>query len=330
MKKTAFIFASALMLLALASCQNQIEPKNRVFYQYFDTVCTLYDYTGLSDEEFDKMASDVEEQILKYHMYFDIYNEYEGVVNLAYINKTSGKIKVDKELFDFIEYSKQMHNLTRGEVNIAFGAVLSIWHDCREEGLAVPDISLLQNANTHTDIEKLALYENELSLERLDACLTLDAGAIGKGYACEKIGEYIREKYGEGFVLDFGGNLKAVGTKPDGSGWKSGVKNPLSNSQSLFVYTFEIKNQCAVTSGNYERFYTVDGINYHHIIDKDTLMPQNTYTSVTVIAESSALADALSTAFFNMTEEEIKSTLSNLENAKAVIVYPSGNYEIVE
>ncbi len=330
MKKIISIFLFFLLSFSLCSCERQITPKNRVFYQYFDTVCTVYDYTGLSTADFDALCEDVEAKMKKFHQYLDIYNDYNGVVNLKSINDTSGKIKVDEELFDFLKFSKEMHTLTNGEVNIAFGSVLSIWHDYRKEGVAVPDISILEDANLHTDIENLALYDDELAVERLDEKMMLDAGAIGKGYACQMIGEYVRERYGEGFVLDFGGNLKAVGSKPSGDGWSSGVRNPNPYSQEPYVYTFEISNASAVTSGSYERFYTVGGQSYHHIIDKDTLMPKNTYTSVTVITESSALADALTTAFFNMEKEEIERTLSSLENTSAVLVYPGGFYEVID
>lgn len=330
MKRLLLVFCVLAILLSMVSCEKSITPKNRIFDRYFDTVSTLYDYTGLSRAEFDKMALDIEEKISKYHKYFDIYNEYEGIVNLAYINKTVGKIKIDKELFDFLKFSKEIHSLTGGEVNVAFGAVLSIWHSYREAGEQVPDIALLEEANLHTDINSLALYEDELAVERLDERLLIDAGAIGKGYACEVIGEYVREKYGEGFVLDFGGNLKAIGSKPNGDAWKSGVKNPIAHSSQSHVYTFELKNQSVATSGNYERFYQVDGLRYHHIIDKDTLMPKNEYASVTVISDSGAYADALSTAFFNMSKEEIENSLKAFKNTSVVLVYPDGKSEILK
>ena len=331
MKKTVSIILTLFLLLCFVSCEENISPKSREFYYYFDTMSTVYDYTGMSEERFSALCSDVEDKMLIYHKYFDIYNEYTGVVNLATINKTEGKIQVDRELFDFLKHAKEMYNLTRGEVNVAFGSVLSIWHDYREQGKSVPAYAELSAANLHTDIEKLALYEDTLSVERLDTGLLLDAGALAKGYACEKIGEYVREKYGEGIVLDFGGNLKCVGAKPNGSGWKSGVRNPDPFAVDPYVHTFEIKNASAVTSGVYERYYVVDGVSYHHIIDKDTLFPKNDYLSVSIICPSAAMADALSTAFFNMESSEISEVLSGInEKITVIIIHKNGEKEIIE
>ena len=154
---------------------------------------------------------------------------------------------------------------------------------------------------------------------------------MAKGYACEKIGEYVREEYGEGFVLDFGGNLKCVGSKPGGDGWTSGIRNPNQFATNPYVHTFKIKNQAAVTSGSYERFYVVDGVRYHHLIDKDTLFPQNTYVSVTIICSSSAMADALSTAFFNMEVSEISEIVSQIDDELSVVIlFEDGTKQIIE
>lgn len=324
MKKTIGLILILVILTSFVSCGKKSDPKSRVFYGYFDTVCTVYDYTGGTERQFASFCEDVEGRIKEYHELLDIYNTYAGVVNLASVNSADCAVSVDERLFDFLAYAKQMHALTDGEINIAFGSVLSVWHKYREEGTGIPSNLELSIANEHTDIENIILdYENK-TVKRADKQLKIDAGALGKGYACEMIGEYIREKYGEGYVLDFGGNLKTVGSKPDGTGWKTGIKNPNEFSSEPFSYVFEIKNESVVTSGINERFYTVSGVRYHHIIDKDTLMPKNDYASVTVRAESAALCDALSTALFNMEKQEIETLLSKISGVKVILIYPDG------
>ncbi len=341
MKKIISVILCLFFLLNLSSCKagwnsNRDKAKNRVFYQYFDTVSIFYDYTGATAENFEAVCRDVENMMSKYHKLFDIYNEYEGINNLASINASRNGVKVDKELFDFLIFAKEMYALTDGEVNIAFGSVLSIWHEHRTHGIENPDEAtlpseeILREANLHTSIENLALDEETLTVARLDEKLKLDAGALGKGYACEIIGEYVREKYGEGYVLDFGGNLKAIGAKPDGKGWTTGIQNPDMLSSVAFIRTFEVKNISVVTSGNYQRFYTVGGINYHHIIDKDTLMPRNDYVSVTVIYSSSAVCDALSTAYFNMKTSEIEENVKQFENIEVILVEKSGEIKTIK
>lgn len=326
LKKIISAFLFLAVIFSLLSCAERREPKSRTFFGYFDTFITVYDYTGGRKKDFDAMCADVEGEIEKYHKLLDIYNKYEGVVNLAQINESDEELEVSPELFEFLSFAVQMHEKTGGEVNIAFGAVLEIWHKYREEGERVPSAEILNEANLHTDIKSLSLNAEKMTALRLDEKMKLDAGALGKGYALEAVGEYIREKYGEGYVLDFGGNLKAIGKKKNGDGWTTGIKNP-DKSAGAYAYTTTLSDRCISTSGNYERFYTVSGVNYHHIIDKDTLFPQNYYASVSVICKSGALSDALSTAFFNMTKEEIKATKSNFADIEIIIVYENGEVE---
>ena len=326
LKKIISIVLLLAVIFSFTACEERITPKSRTFFGYFDTFITVYDYTGGSQRDFDAMCSEIEEKIEKYHKLFDIYNRYEGVVNLAQINESEGKLKVDTELFDFLTFALEIHGLTGGEVNIAFGSVLEIWHRYRKEGREVPSEEILNEANLHTDLKSLSLNNEEMTVERLDAQMKLDAGAVGKGYALEAVGEYIRENYGEGYVLDFGGNLKSIGTKKNGEGWTTGIKNPDVSSDS-YAYTTVLSDECISTSGNYERFYTVGGVRYHHIIDKDSLFPENYYASVSVICKSGALSDALSTAFFNMTKEQILKVKSTLSNIEIIVVYENGKVE---
>ncbi len=286
---------------------------------YFNTSCRFIDYSGLSDDKFSDAVSLVREELEFYHKLFDIYHTYDGIINIKSLNDNAGgeALEVPPRLFDLLEYSKQMYTLTAGEVNIAMGAVLGIWHEYREEGTAVPDKALLESAAAHTDIDKLILDRENMTVTLADSEMSLDVGAVAKGYAAEKIAGRLTKAGYSSFVLDLGGNLRAVGSKPDGTAWKTGVKNPDPMAQS-YLYEFELADLSAVTSGDYERYYTVDGKKYHHIIDKDTLMPSEHFASVTVIAEHSGLADALSTALFNMTYEEGLALVNSLENIKAI------------
>ena len=315
------------VLLSAVSCSApDPTPKNRVFYDYFDTVTTFYDYTGSPEKDFNELASRVESELAEYHRLYDIYNEYASTVNLATLNKNAGNgpQTVDGKIIKMLLFSKEMHALTDGRVNIAMGAVTKIWHDFRTEGTAVPPMDILQAAAKHTDINDLVIDEENHTVELKDGKMRLDVGAIAKGYAVEMISSSLSEDGYDGYVLDVGGNIRAIGQKPSGSGWTCGVKNPSAASVQPYVYKTELKNAAMSTSGVYERFYTVDGVNYHHIINGDTLMPENNYLSVSIRADSSALSDALSTAVFNMTQEEAKVFIEGLSGILAVLVMPNG------
>jgi thiamine biosynthesis lipoprotein len=124
--------------------------------------------------------------------------------------------------------------------------------------------------------------------------------------------------------LDIGGNLRIIGKKPDGSGWITGVRDPFDLSGN--AERFLLSDISCVTSGDYERYYTVDGKKYHHIIDKDTLMPADYFSSITVITKDSGMADALSTALFSMSYEDGMALLEKIPyDVEVLWIDKSGN-----
>lgn len=324
---------SLLLLLCLfcpllLSCRND-EAK---IYDYFNTVCTLRSYNGDSKADFEKNESQFVTLLEKYHKLFDIYFSYSGVNNIYTINENAGKepVKVSRELIDFLIYSKEMYTLTGGKVNIAMGAVLKIWHDKRTEAnspggkASLPKESELHSAGEHTDINKLIIDEVNFTVYLSDPEMSLDVGAIAKGYAAQKIAEYFIERGISGYVIDLGGNISAIGKKANGDGWVTGIKNPIPNSESAYAAKIKIEDTSCVTSGDYERYYTVSGKRYHHIIDPDTLFPAAYFSSVTIIAKDSALADTLSTALFCMNEVDGRALIGNLTGVEVMWIYSDG------
>ena len=323
---------TAASLLSLTSCN---EKNSAELYGYFDTDGMLYDYNGLSKRKFNSLLKMVNDELREYHELYDIYHEYAGKSNAMTLNENAGKgpVKVDGKLIDLLVFAKELYTLTSGEVNVAMGAVLSIWHDCREDSKKKPPVyrapseEELEAAAEHTDINDVIIDEAAGTVELRDPEMSLDLGAVGKGYAVEMVAKMIEEKYGGGFVLDVGGNLRTIGSKPDGTGWLAGVRNPDQYSMETTVYKIYLQNLAMVTSGSYERVYTVDGVSYHHIINPETLFPTEYYLSLTVISESSARSDALSTALFNMRYEELSDFVSGNEDIFVIIVLPSGEVE---
>lgn len=332
---TAVALCLALLII-VAVCifwqeDTEIEVHTEESYGWFDTYSVIRDYSGGSREEFDANFAKISERFDYYHKLFDIYNEYEDVVSLCTVNRLAkdGPVAVSPELIKFIEYSVGIHSLTGGEVNIAMGAVLSVWHKYREEGVSVPSESLLAEAAEHCDITKIKIDKENSTVEFLDPEMSLDVGAIAKGYATERVADMLAADGVSGYVLDIGGNIRAIGSKANGDAWRAGVKNP-DMSGEPYIYYFDLADSSAVTSGNYERYYTVGGVNYHHIIDKDTLMPSDHFSSVTVITEDSALADSLSTALFNMTKEEGEALIATLDDVFVIWVTPDGTIATAE
>ena len=135
--------------------------------------------------------------------------------------------------------------------------------------------------------------------------MRLDVGAVAKGWAVQKVSESAPE----GMLLSAGGNVCATGPKPDGSPWIVGIQDPEGDG---YICMAELSKGCLVTSGDYQRYFEVDGKKYHHIIDPDTAMPGEYWRSVTVYCTDSGLADALSTALFLLPLDQGQALLNNL------------------
>ena len=328
--KLLILTLSLSLCLSALSCGRN-DSRSETFYEYFDTVCTVSSYANEGQKEFAEICDDIENSLSFYHRLFDIYHEYEGVNNLATINKNAGisPVTVPKELIDFLLYSNEIYTLTNGEVNIAMGSVLSLWHDCREDAqnnkaATIPTDKELKEAAEHTSIETILIDTEKNTVYITDKDTSIDAGAIAKGYATEMIAKELISLGISSYVLNFGGNIRIIGTKQNGDGWITGITNPDKSSSDPFVRRLTLRDTSCVTSGSYERYFTANGKDYHHIIDKDTLYPSEHFASVSIITESSALADALSTALFNMTYEEGLALCQRLGNVSAIWVTIDG------
>lgn len=331
------IFTLALLeLSAFSGCEKKPEEKtkfNNYYFDYFDTATTVSGYAS-SQEEFDAVCEDVKALLSEYHRLFDIYNRYTDVNNLATINDLDNgkhtKVTVDKKIIDMLTFAKEMHQKTNGNVNVAMGSVLSIWHNYRNNGLdnpaeaKLPPMELLKEAAKHTNIDDLIIDSENNTVFLADPEMTLDVGAIAKGYAVEQVAKSLEEKGVTGYLLNVGGNVKTIGLA-NGEKWKAGIENPdRDDKEKPFIEYVKVAGESIVTSGVYQRYYVVNGENYHHIIDPATLMPGTNYRSVSVITKDSGLGDGMSTALFIMSYEEGKELVESLENVEAMWVMPDG------
>ncbi len=320
----------------VSTVQPMPEPTGMSYFGYFDTVSYVYNYAGDSAERFEDRSADVAAILEEYHQLFDIYHEYSGINNLCTVNKNAGgeAVKVDRRLVDFMLYARELYELTGGEMDIMMGAVLSIWHDCREEASnnpqngRIPTLAELEDANEHTGFHLLEIDEENCTLRITDPEASIDVGALGKGYATEQAAQFLQQQEAYGYVLNVGGNIRCIGTKPDGSGWATGIRHP--EDDMAYAAKIEISDTSCVTSGVYERYFTVDGRRYHHIIDKDSLYPAEYYSSLTVLCRDSALADALSTALFCMDMESAVALAEIIGGVELVFVTAEGELHCTE
>ncbi len=306
-KLICLLLAFVCFIGAFSGCSFGPEQFSGSFFDTFDTVITLYGFAN-DATEFNKYAAICHETFLYYHKLFDVYNNYEGINNIKTINDNAGvaPVKVDRELEEFMEYAVIKYYDTDGKVNIAMGSVLSIWHKYRTQGLEdpataqLPPSAVLSAAANQMSINDIIIDRTKCTVYLSKSGMSLDVGAVAKGYACQKVAEKLIEEGFENFVISAGGNVYAYGAPQDGSGvkWSVGIQSPDTLSTASLVDTVYVSGQAVVTAGGYERYYIVNGETYSHIIDPDTLMPANNYLSVTVIADDSALADYMATELY--------------------------------
>ena len=296
--------------MLLGGCGGKSQPElsryNATFLTLFDTVTTVVGYAE-SEEQFTQVAQSIHDELLTYHQLFDIYNDYEGVVNLKAVNDRAGRepVAVGEEVFALLRDCKAFWEATGGKVNAAMGSVLHLWHVARNDGFNdpsrayLPDSEALAEASGHTDFNRVILDEENRTVFFQDPGIRLDVGAIAKGWSVQKV----CEKAPSGLLISVGGNVFATGPKnAEGDPWVVGVQDP--NGGESYLHTLTVTEGSVVTSGDYQRAYVVDGELYHHIIDPDTLYPSRYWRSVTIVVADSGIGDMLSTALFVLPQEE--------------------------
>jgi len=304
------IFTALLAVcLLLSGCGVPAEPEQKqytaTFLDLFDTVTTILGRAE-REEAFHTAAQTIHDELQYYHRLFDIYNDYEGIANLKTVNDNAGKapVEVDRAVIDLLLDCKDYYSLTGGKVNVAMGSVLSLWHDARADGIrdpqnaSLPDAEKLRLAAEHTSIEDIIIDEGASTVYIADPQTRLDVGAVAKGWATQRVAENAPR----GMLISVGGNVCATGPKAENTPWVIGIQDPDENEKNL--HTLYLSEGSVVTSGDYQRTYTVAGKAYHHIIDPDTLMSAAYWRSVSIVCEDSGLADALSTGLFLMDYEQ--------------------------
>lgn len=228
-------------------------------------------------------------------------------------------VPVSDDTYFVIEAAKDYSEITLGAFD------LSIWPLVRLWGFGTADASIppeprIQGARALVDHRKVRLDPATSGISFEEEGMGIDVGGIAKGYAADEARRILRERGVERALLDFGGNILTIGEKPDGSPWRIGIQNPNSR-RGQFIGIVETGPGAVVTSGDYERFFEVEGVRYHHIIDPETGYPtRNGLRSVTILAEDSIDADALSTAVFVLGVEEGTKLIETLPTVEAALV----------
>ena len=342
--KLGFLFLALLYLCGCTAPSSLAEKSGTKFTrretQIFDTEITFIAYAKTEDE-FLRVHERTMDLLRELDHIFDAYTAYDDLHNLYYVNRHAAEepVEIPQPLFELISWCKAAWENGHRDTNIAMGAVLSIWHDYRTAGIAhpesaqLPPMEELMRAREHTDFENVILDPEKSTVFFTDPALTLDIGAVAKGYAADKAAAFLKDVM-PSFLLSLGGNVYAGEAPLDGrASWAVGVQDPRADALALslggteILDVVDVNRLSVVTSGDYWRYYMVDGERYHHIIDPETLMPSRQVLSVTVVCESSILADFLSTTLFVLPFEDGLKAVEGLEGVEAMWVLPDGTIE---
>ena len=210
-----------------------------------------------------------------------------------------GQRQVEADTLAVISRAVDVSKETDGLFDCTITPVMKLW-GFRDGNFRVPSPEELAEQLAKVDGSKVRIEGNTVTL--LDG-VTVDLGAIAKGYTSQRIMEVYRENDVTSGIVSLGGNVQTLGRKPDGSLWRVALEDP-RNSEDYFGI-LDVENKAVITSGGYQRNFTENGKLYHHIIDPRTGYPaKNGFISVTIVSEDGTLADALSTALFIMGPEK--------------------------
>mgnify|MGYP003370059495 CR=1 FL=1 len=314
---------------------------------HLDTLCsvTIYSMDGAakrSEEENEKEA------LLLITDAFKLCDEYEKILSktvegsdIYNINNAGGNwVEVRDCTSEVIRKGLKYGEISGGAFDITIGDVTELWdfHGEDEQGKrigAIPDSEKLFEASKHVDYTKVEIDGNRVRLADSEA--RLDLGGIAKGYIADRVAEFLEDNGVTSAVVDLGGNIVVIGEKAtsmdggEGTEFSVGVASPTSESGAL-LGTVSCRDKTVVTSGTYERYFEIDGVKYHHVLNPDTGYPADTdLLSVTIIGDrgTSADCDGLSTTCLAVGKKRAAAIIEETDGVGGIIVDKDGETTVV-
>lgn len=282
----------AVMLLALSGCATETEPVEASLF----AMNTYMTFTAYGENA----QAALDESVELIHTMESLWSVTDENSEIYRANHSSGQtVSISEETAELISFALEMAEKTAGALNPTIYPVLTAWGfttDSKQVPAPEQIAELLQNVG----YSRIRLEGTSLTVPE---GMELDLGAVGKGYSADLVTEVLKEHNIESAIISLGGNIQAVGSRPDGSDWRIGIRAPWEDGN---LGVLEISDAAVVTSGGYENYFEdEEGNIYWHILDPSTGSPANSgLQAVTIIGKEGRLCDALSTALFVMGAEQ--------------------------
>lgn len=315
--KKYFISAmlSALLFLTGCSAESSPEPVQGTFFA-MDTMMdfTIYGESGLINQSESLIAS-----------LESLVSVTDADSELYAINQT-GSGMLTEEASSLMKQALEICRRTDGALDLSIYPIVRAW-GFTTGSYQVPDEAEIQALLPLVDYRKIQ-YDAATGTVTLPEGMEIDLGSVAKGYAGQLVAQMLRDNGVESALLSLGGNVQTVGTKPDGSPWQIGIKDPQGEDAMMVL---SVEDQAVVTSGGYERYFEQDGQTYWHIMDPSTGHPADSgLISVTIVGDEGVVCDGLSTALFVMGLEKAADLWAQSGDFEAVFVTASGEVYITE
>lgn len=314
---------AGIILLVFSSCKKS--PSKYIYNEGF-IYGTMYHMVYESPN-----GKDLQDEItLKLEEYTKIFSTYDKESTISKINNNIDT-KLEPEFITCFKKAMEISKITHGAFDITCGPMVNAWgFGPEEKEKMTPEI--IDSLKAITGYQKVKLENGKIIKE--NPHMKLDMSAISKGYTCDLMGDFLRQKDCKNYMVEIGGEVVAKGKNAKGNIWTIGISKPdedaffASNDYQAKVH---LPDHALATSGNYRNFYVEDGKKYAHTINPKTGYPvQHSLLSSTVLANNCMTADAYATSFMVLGMEDGIEIVKEHPELKVYFIYADndGNNQV--
>lgn len=322
MKAKKFLSLTLCCVMFLSGCVGADEKVNEEHTSSFFAMDTYMSFSAYG-ENADTALEKAQNEITRFENLLSVTDKESDIYS---INHSNGEnVEVSEDTAELISFALDMAEKTGGALEPTIYPVLTAWGFTTDEN-RIPSKDEITELLKSVGYDKVEINKNSVNLP---SNMMLDLGAVGKGYAGDAAINLLREEGITSALISLGGNIQAIGVKPDGSKWHLGLRDPFLEGT---LGTLEVSDLAVVTSGNYEKYFVGDdGNTYGHIIDPATGCPvENGLESVTVIAKEGKLCDALSTSLFVMGLDKASDYWKAHKDFEMILITENGEIYLTE